>query len=337
MSQIVLNPNTGQPNTVNTDPLSQVQGGTGKAPSSTTHAATPPPVTSTGGVGGADQDIPALPLPSGPLSLEQLVQALNTQGRQQAVQQGLEAVNAKAAEIKELNDEKIAEVQSQLESLKKQQKLSPFLKAFKWIGMVIGAIASVATVVAGAITANPFLIAGGLVGVTMMVNSVVSEASGGKYSIAAAVGELAKACGASEEVAKWVGFGIELAITLIGVGLTLGGAIPTMMAKSVATAAKVTSMISTATSILGGVNSMAMGATQIASSVYGYQVARSQADMKELQAILERLQTALESDHDLVESIMEKFQDLLGSVREIVTDNANTQTAILTSATPSMA
>ena len=331
MSQIVLNPNAGQ-----MDPLAQVQNGPGSPPSSTTHAATPPPVTSTGG-GTANQDIPALPPPVGPLSLEQLVQAINAKGRQQNVQQGLEAVNAKAAEIKETNDKKIAEVQSQLESLKKQQKLGPFLKAFKVIGMIVGAVASVASVVAGVMTANPILIAGGAVGLTMVANSIVKEATGGKVSIAAGIEALAKTCGASEETAKWIGFAVELAITLAGILLSLGGAAFGMVAsKAVTAAARITTTVATTASIIGGANTVAMGGTQIASSVYGYQVAQSQADMKELQAILERLQTALESDQDLVESIMEKFQDLLGSVRDIITDNVNAQTVILTG-TPSMA
>ena len=331
MSQVTFNPNAGP-----VDPLDSLSGGTG-TPSQGT-SGTPPPSGGTGGVDYAALGIPALAVPSmGPLSLEQLVQAIGVEGRQLAVQQGLEAIQAKGEEIKELNDKKMEEIQKQLENLKKQEKLSPFLKAFKWIGMILGAIASVATIAAGVITANPLLIAGGSIGLLMCVNGIVSEATEGKVSIGAGVAELAKLCGASEETAKWIGFGVEMAIMLVGVVLTLGAGIGSMAGQTVSTAARVTTVISTTTTILNGANSVAQGAVQIAASVYDYEIAKARAEMQELQAILEKIQAAMQSEEDFVEAMMEKFQDLLGKVNDIVQDNITAQTTILTSGTPSMA
>jgi hypothetical protein len=282
--------------------------------------------------------IPALAAPKlGALSLEQLVQAIGHEGRRVAVQQGLEAIKAKGDEIKELNDKKMEEIQKQLEELKKKEKLSPFLKAFKWIGMALGAIASVATIAAGALTGNPLLIAGGIIGLTMTVNSIVSEATEGKVSIGAGVTALAKACGASEETAKWIGFAFELAITLVGVALTLGGGFASAASQTATTAMKATSIISTAATIASGANSVAQGAMQIASSVYDYRIAQAKAEMKDLEAILAKIQAAMESEEDFMEAVMEKCEDLLGKVKDIVMDNISAQTAILTGGAPSMA
>jgi hypothetical protein len=311
-------------------------------PSAQGASGTPPPTSGgapgTGGVDYAALGIPALAVPGmGALSLEQLVQAIGVEGRQLAVKQGLDAIKAKGDEIKELNDKKMEEIQKQLENLKKKNKLSPFLKAFKWVGIVLGAIASLAVIAAGAITANPLLIAGGIIGTTMLVNSIVSEATDGKVSIGAGIAEIAKQCGASESAAKWIGFGFEMAITIVGVGVTLGGAFGSAAGQAVTTAAKVTTTISTTTTILSGANSVAQGAVQIAASVYDYKIAQAKAEMKDLQAILERIQTAMQSEENFIEAMMEKFENLLGAVKDIVQDNINAQTTILTGSTPSMA
>ena len=316
--------------------LEQLKVGTDGPPAS--FDCTTPPSGTGGGVDYAGLGIPALAVPSlAGLSLEQLVEAIGVEGRQQAVKQGLEAIKAKGDEIKELNAQKMEEVQKQLENLKKQQKLSPFLKAFKWIGMIIGAIASVATIAAGVLTANPLLVAGGLVGLTMTVNSMVSEATDGKVSISAGIAAIAKACGASEETAKWIGFAFEMAITVVGIGLTLGGGFASATAQAATTATKALSIVSTTTTILSGVNSVAQGSVQIASSVYDYKIAQAKAELKDLQAILEKIQAAMQSEEDFLEAVMERMENLLGSVKDIVQDNISAQTSILTSGTPSMA
>jgi len=339
MSQVTFNPAMNP-----TGPSDPVQEST--VNSSAAGVSASPPITSGGASGSGVVDytalgIPALAVPSlGGLSLEQLVQAVGHEGRRLAVQQGLEAIRMKGDEIKDLNDKKMEEIQKQLEELKKKEKLNPFLKFFKWIGMILGAIASVVTIAAGAITGNPLLIAGGAIALTMLANSIVSEASGGKVSIGAGIAAIAKACGASEETAKWIGFAFELAITIVGVGLTLGGAFgsaASQAANTVSTAMKVTNTISAATTIASGVNSLGQGAVQIASSVYDYKIAQAKAEMKDLQAILERIQAAMQSEEDFVEAVMQRCEELLGKVKEIVTDNISAQTAILTGGTPGMA
>jgi tetratricopeptide (TPR) repeat protein len=141
------------------------------------------------------------------------VKAVGMETRQVATKTGLETLKAKAAEREEANQKKIEETQKQLEKLREQEKLSPFMKALKWIGMALGAIAAVATAAIGAMTANPLLIVGAAIMLTMTVNSIVSEATDGKYSISAGVAELAKQCGASEETAQWIGMGVEIGIS----------------------------------------------------------------------------------------------------------------------------
>jgi hypothetical protein len=82
---------------------------------------------------------------------------------------------------------------------------------------------------------------------------------------------------------------------------------------------------------------VAQGSVQIASAVYDYQIAQAKAELKDLQAIMEKIQAAMQNEEDFLEAVMEKVEDLLGKVKDIVQDNITAQTTILTSGTPSMA
>ena len=81
---------------------------------------------------------------------------------------------------------------------------------------------------------------------------------------------------------------------------------------------------------------MAKGATTIASGAYSYQVAQSQADVKELEAILERIRMAIEMEQDMVQNEMDRANELLEAVDAIVDACNQTQSTVLT-ACPAMA
>lgn len=328
-----------------TSPTSSVTGADPRI-SSSGGGDTLPPVSEEALVGGSALSLPTLAQPKllppdllG-LSLEQLVEAVGMQTRQIATKTGVETLKAKAAEREESNKKSIEETQKQLEKLKAQQKLSPFMKALKWIGMALSAVASAVTIAVGVLTANPVLVAAGAILAVMTINSIVSEATDGKVSIAAGVAKLAEACGASEETAKWIGFATEMLITLVGVALSFGAGATAAAAKAADAAGKVVSImakVSSATSVLSGLTTAAGGGLNIASSVYDYQITNSKAAQKELEAILERLRTAIETETDFLESVMKRAEELLADVKEIVEGNNEAQTAILTAQAPSAA
>jgi hypothetical protein len=243
--------------------------------------------------------------------------------RQVAAKTGLETLKAKAAEREEANQKKIEEIQTQLEKLRKQKKLSPFLKAFKWIGIVVGAISAAVIGVIGVVTANPLLVAGAAVMAAMTINSIVDEATEGKYSIRAGVAALAKECGASEEDAPLIGIIVEFSITIIGVGLTLVGG----GAGGVASAA----------GIVSGVTTAAQGTLSIVHASYEKSIADSRAAQKDVEAILVRIAEAQDIETRFLESVMKRAEELLASVREIVQGNTEAQTVILAGQPPAVA
>jgi hypothetical protein len=272
------------------------------------------------------------PLLAGGISLEELVKAIGLEIRQVATKTGLETLKAKAEETEEANQKKIEEIQKQVEKLRKLNKLGPLGKVLKWIGMVLGAIAAVATAAIGAMTANPLLIAGAAIMLAMMVNSIASEASGGKVSIGAGVAELAKQCGASEEAAQWIGMGVEIGITIAGAALSFGAGFAGSAAKAAemaGKAAQIAARVSQAASLASGITTMTQGGVGIAEAVYTSDITRSKATQKDLEAILARILEAQDTETKFLESVMKRAEELLAAVREIVQGNVEAQTAIL--------
>lgn len=161
------------------------------------------------------------------------------------------------------------------------------------------------------------------------------------------MGAIAKACGASEEVAQWIGFGVEMGISLVGCALSLGAGFSAAGAKAVETAAQagqvaakvvqIASMTAQVTTVASAVNTVGTGVAQGVNSYYTYKNTMSHAEQKELESILERIQQAIATEQDFMEAVMERSQKLMGDVGEIVQENAATQTAVLTGSSPSMA
>lgn len=161
----------------------------------------------------SSSDLPRLAPPTaGGLSLETLAQMISNETRTQATKDGVASIDAKGKERAEINEKKLEEIMDRLDSMKSKGILDVFKKIFSWVGVIVGAIASVATIVAGAATGNPLLIAGGAVMLTMSINSAVSMATDGKVSISAGIAAGLKACGVPEDIAGYVGMACELAI-----------------------------------------------------------------------------------------------------------------------------
>lgn len=314
--------------------------------------------------------LPVLSIPVGSMSLDSLMNAIGNEARRQACKDGVNSLELKAQQQKEVNDKQLEQLAKQLEEMQKKAVLNGFLKAFKIIGMIVGAIASAATIVAGALTGNPLLIAAGCIGMAMTVDTLVSTATDGKVSLMAGFEKLGKAMGMNDETAKWFAFGMQMAIMVVAIGVSLGAGlagtsssaakvgadaakvgtevakvgaqaaqVSTQAAQTAQTAQKALNIILNAQKILNFTSAglgVAQGATTVASAVVDYNVAQTKITTKELEAILERLRESIEMDRALVENEMERANDLMAKVTEIIKGCAETQAAILTT-TPTMA
>lgn len=293
---------------------------------------------SSSGSASSSSDLPRLAPPTaGGLSLETLARMIGNETRTQATKDGVASLEAKGKERAEINEKKLEEIMDRLDSMKSKGVLDIFKKIFSWVGVIVGAIAGVATLAAGAMTGNIMLAVGGFMMFAMSINSAVSMATDGKASISAGIAAGLKACGVPEDIAGYIGLGVELAMTAVGIGLTFGGALGASSSNAASTLKKIGEAAIKGMNIVSGVAQVGSGATNIASSVYDYKVTNSYADTKELEAILERIQQAQDMELDFLKGIMERAEKMLEDVNNIIEGCTESQTAILTNAAPAMA
>lgn len=87
---------------------------------------------------------------------------------------------------------------------------------------------------------------------------------------------------------------------------------------------------------LGGANTVAQSATSIASAVNEKDISFLQAQQKRLEAILEKIAMANELDIEHIKQMMQRSEQTLQTVSDIVQECAQTNTAVL-AGNPAMA
>lgn len=265
-------------------------------------------------------DLPSLPAPAGPLSLDVLLFAIGHENRKLACKQGIDTLELKGQQQAEINEKEQAELKEQIEKMAQKKVADTFLSIFNIIGAVLGALASVSSIVLGVLTANPLLVAGGALGLVMCVDSVVNMATGGEHCISAWVAKGCESLGMDSEAAQWVGMGVSLALTIAAACMSVGGAVQakSAMPKVASQIVGIINKTTLITNIANGTNNIAKGGTMIASGVYSYQISMSQADIKELEAILENIRMAQQREQDMIENEMERANALIEDVSDIV-------------------
>lgn len=313
-------------------------------------------------------ELPTLPLPKvGGLSLETLVQALGMEERATAARNGVASIKAKAAEREKTSAERIETIKKNIETMEAKKTASSVFKVFKAIGAILGAVAAVATTAVGIALGNPLLIAGGALLTLSAASNIASVFSDGKYSIATGVAAFAKnVCGASDKVAQIIGMATELSITIAGCVLSFAGASGAINAAQAASAKApgallnvvdssgkavaaagggyafsgskfLLAIVPKAAAAIGGVTAAVSAAGEGVNAYYNYKITRSQADLKEFAAILERIQQAIDMDTDFVKALMERNSELAEKVGDVVKENAQAQMTILSGVGPAMA
>lgn len=294
---------------------------------------------------GVADEMPSLSAPTQSLSMsviaglsqDAIMQMLGMDERKTAVDSGIATLQAHSEQRQEVLQERIETLQEQADKMKHQSLLDKIKQAFSYIGMALGAIACVATLVAGCATGNPLMIAGGLMMTVALVDQITTTATGGEQGIAAWFGDLAEMTGGNEMAAQIAG---QVVSSLFGiVGGVMSGVGAGKVIASVADTSKilsVTSKISTAADIANGLTQVGSGAVGIASSVNQYDIINLQADTKVLDGILARIQAAQDLDTENLKKIMEKSQSVVTSVKEMIDDCSASLTTVVTGA-PSMA
>jgi hypothetical protein len=281
---------------------------------------------------------PVLATPArGAMNLDVLVKALGDDERNIAVKNGLASLDDRKKEMAETAEKKLKEIKTRLETAEKKAALSFFQKLTKWIGLIAGVVGAVATTVVGFASLNPLVATAGVMMAIMAINSIVSEATDGKVSIAAGISNALQRLGVDEKIAGIVGQVFTVAVVVVAAVMTMGaGAFgwgSNLAANTVsATGMSLTNLghgLSSVATAISGLNSIISGSVNIYSSTLDRDIGYSLANTKELEAIMEKVQAAMEVEKDFLKATMEKYRNITEKVMDLIDSNDQAQTAIL--------
>ena len=262
------------------------------------------------------------------MSQEAMEAIMNMAERKMALDSGKTAIKARAERRKTVNEQRVNDLKEQVEKAEKSSFWDKLVGVFKAIGSIVGIIVGAVAMVAAVSTGNVVMGIGAGLLLLSSLDSAASAISGGKVSIAAGIASIDK----DSAVAKWIGLGISLAI-----GIT--GAIMTGVGAAQASASLANSLSLTASKVgsaASGFTQVVSGAGGIVSAVYKNDYENLNADIKKLQAILQRLKAADDSDTEQIKKILEKAQSVADGVKKMV-DDCNETMHNLVAASPSMA
>lgn len=262
------------------------------------------------------------------MSQEAMEAIMNMAEREMALDSGKTAIKARAERRKTVNEQRVNDLKEQVEKAEKSSFWDKLVGVFKAIGSIVGIIVGAVAMVAAVSTGNVVMGIGAGLLLLSSLDSAASAISGGKVSIAAGIASIDK----DSAVAKWIGLGISLAI-----GIT--GAIMTGVGAAQASASLANSLSLTASKVgsaASGFTQVVSGAGGIVSAVYKNDYENLNADIKKLQAILQRLKAADDSDAEQIKKILEKAQSVADGVKKMV-DDCNETMHNLVAASPSMA
>ena len=262
------------------------------------------------------------------MSQEAMEAIMNMAEREMALDSGKTAIKARAERRKTVNEQRVNDLKEQVEKAEKSSFWDKLVGVFKAIGSIVGIIVGAVAMVAAVSTGNVVMGIGAGLLLLSSLDSAASAISGGKVSIAAGIASIDK----DSAVAKWIGLGISLAI-----GIT--GAIMTGVGAAQASASLANSLSLTASKVgsaASGFTQVVSGAGGIVSAVYKNDYENLNADIKKLQAILQRLKAADDSDTEQIKKILEKAQSVADGVKKMV-DDCNETMHNLVATSPSMA
>lgn len=270
------------------------------------------------------------------LSADAIMSMLGFEERKSAVDSGLSEIETKRQQRQEINEQRIENLQQQAEKSEKSGLLDKIKEVFSYIGMALSALGAIAGLVASVATGNVALGIGSAILLLSTAEQIMSAASDGKLSLANGFAEAAKATGGNEQAARIAGMITGVAIGLTGAVLSAGAGIHNVVKESYVAAKQFANVMSNVVNVASAVNSMATGAVGIAKSVYDSQLTDLKASAVDLQAILMRIQTASDMDTELLKKVMEKSQDMVEGVKEIM-DGCNQSLGAVVTGAPSMA
>jgi hypothetical protein len=274
--------------------------------------------TGTQGAGGTgDPGAPELEIPIveiDPALLSEIVLKLQSESSDAQLATAVETLKANKANMAKKHEEALGKLLESIEKMEEAKKTSLASKIFGWLGAVASVIAGIAMIATGAgAVAGGLMIAAGAIMITQQVLAETDALSGLDSKAA---------------------MGINIALSVIAIGLSIGGGVVAAYnsANTVIEAVTIAEKIGQALKIVGAgtsiISAVGGGASGVAGAVITKDATYADADYKNLVAFITRLQAALEEDTDRIQELMDQMQSAVGIIMSMLGSHEDTQIKI---------
>ena len=260
-------------------------------------------------------------------NLEALIAYLQLENDEKQAEMAKERIKVNKDSLETEHKERKEKIDESIKKMDDAAKSRLVNRIFGWIGAIVAVAAAIVTTVVTGGAAAAFAIAGAVVAVT----SLILSETGAMDKITEAMAKSMEDSLGKENAKLAASLILNLSIMAISLGCSIGGMIGGMvqtgrvLSDLVRTVAKV---VQTGVSIGGtalGVGSMAASATSMA---LGYNADMAQADVTELERLMQELQRRLDESEEELNAILEAIQNALGQIAAILASATDTQTEI---------
>lgn len=264
-------------------------------------------------------------------NLEKLIAYLQLDNEERQAEMAKERIEVQKQTLSNEHSERLNKINESLEKMDEAAKARTASRIFGWLGAIVAVIAAVVTTVVTGGAAAGFAIAGAALAVAALVSS---ETGLTDKIIEGLAKELEKA-GLSKQAAQIVAaLAFNIAIIAASAGLSVGGLVAgaANAAKAAAAAGQTISATVKAVQSAVTVASTAIGlgglGSTIGSTVTNYKSQMSNAEVTELEKIMQELQRRLEESEEELKAILEAIQNSTGQIVKLLASETDTQSEI---------
>jgi hypothetical protein len=247
-----------------------------------------------------------------------LIKLITDESRKSMTKDTIEGIQSRTEDrLKKMNEE-LEQLKKQIEEKNAAQANSSANKILGWLGAALGIIAAVAAVVVTAGAATPVLVGAViLVGVALagMGMKIAQEATDGDYFPGKLFSKMLQAMGVDEKAADIAGMAVVGGLMIIG---SVAGAIMTGGASAASTVENIAQMVKTIAVIISCAASIAQGGLAIDSALHQYESDMAGVELKELQALLEKLKELTDMEEDFLKAVTQEDQALTDTLKRIL-------------------
>ncbi len=257
----------------------------------------------------------------GDLSLEQLLTFIKDENRTSSLKTAENMIKSNKADRDAAFQEKMNKIEENIKKAEEAKQANKIGGIFGWIATIVSAVVSAVAFVGAVCSGNIGLAIVAGIGLYASISGIVGQATGEGLTE-----RCLKGIGFSDDVSKYLGMGLDIVGALCG-GIFGGGGIAGAIDKIAKVSAKLAvyaAKVMLAARVISGAAQITKGGLNIDEAFAKYDLTQGQAEVKELEAKIQKLLADNDTNEKMMKAIMEHLKNMTESVDTIVKDKNQT-------------